>query len=272
MNIIKKMLFNAMRELIISQRLVVEEKIAYEIDFYSRCMTLHNKIFPQFKNINNNKDIVIIAGGPTVNDYIPINGTVNIAVNRSFLYDKVEFDYLFIQDYQAILAFPEELKNFTKNNDIVKIFYGYFTPEEDAYIIPESIAIRDNAYRYYARSRWLEREEVFPFKNSFSYDLSSQPLQCYGSIAFPAAQFALWTNPRKIYLVGCDCTTNGHFIKSKLKPIDELGVSFVIEGWKKFKQFAKRYYPDTEIICVNPVGLKGIFTDLYQDNKNTENL
>ena len=262
-------MFNVLKEFITGQRLKVEEKISYEIDFYSRCVTLHNKVFPKFKNFYNNRDVVIIAGGPTVNDYVPIEGAINIAVNRSFLYNKVSFDYLFIQDYQAILAFPNELKEFAANNKTTNIFYGYFTPEEDSYLIPESIAIRDNAYRYYARSRWLEREEVFPFKNDFSYDLSAQPLQCYGSIAFPAAQFALWTNPKRIYLVGCDCTTNGHFVKSNLKPKDELGVPFVIQGWKKFKNFANRYYPDTEIICVNPVGLKGVFKDLYQ-NSNIE--
>ena len=38
----------------------------------------------------------------------------------------------------------------------------------------------------------------------------------------------------------------------------------VIKLWLKLKKFAKTYYPDTEIISVNPVGLKGIFKDVYQ--------
>lgn len=38
----------------------------------------------------------------------------------------------------------------------------------------------------------------------------------------------------------------------------------LIGNWIMLKKFAETYYPDTKIISVNPVGLKGIFTDLYQ--------
>ena len=38
-----------------------------------------------------------------------------------------------------------------------------------------------------------------------------------------------------------------------------------IKNWKKLNFFANRYYPDTEIISINPVGLKGIFKDIYQE-------
>jgi hypothetical protein len=38
----------------------------------------------------------------------------------------------------------------------------------------------------------------------------------------------------------------------------------IYEGWKDLKKFAQIYYPDTEIISINPVGLKGLFTDVYQ--------
>ncbi len=32
------------------------------------------------------------------------------------------------------------------------------------------------------------------------------------------------------------------------------------------KGFAKTYYPETEIISVNPVGLKGLFHDVYTES------
>ena len=35
------------------------------------------------------------------------------------------------------------------------------------------------------------------------------------------------------------------------------------QGWKELKRFAEVYYPTTEIISVNPVGLRGMFKDLY---------
>ena len=40
-----------------------------------------------------------------------------------------------------------------------------------------------------------------------------------------------------------------------------LPVNTIIEAYKKFKQFAQKYYPDVEIISINPVGLKGLFKD-----------
>ena len=39
----------------------------------------------------------------------------------------------------------------------------------------------------------------------------------------------------------------------------------VIQKWMDLKAFAKAFYPDVEIISVNPVGLKGIFKDEYQE-------
>ena len=34
-------------------------------------------------------------------------------------------------------------------------------------------------------------------------------------------------------------------------------------GWNNFKQLNHTYYPDTEIIYINPIGLKGMFKDIY---------
>ena len=38
----------------------------------------------------------------------------------------------------------------------------------------------------------------------------------------------------------------------------------LIGKWKKLKEFADEKYPNTEIISVNPVGLKGLFKDEYE--------
>ena len=70
--------------------------------------------------------------------------------------------------------------------------------------------------------------------------------------------FALWTNPKKIYLVGCDCS-GGYFDDLKFK----ISRGKLIKSWKKVGRFAKLNYPDTEIISVNPIGLKGLFKDVY---------
>ena len=45
----------------------------------------------------------------------------------------------------------------------------------------------------------------------------------------------------------------------------------ILIGYKKIKQFAACYYPDTEIISINPVGLRGLFKDWDQDKGPLEN-
>ena len=100
----------------------------------------------------------------------------------------------------------------------------------------------------------------------YPFDISVQPLTGGGSVAFVAMQFMLWTNPRRIYIVGCDCSANGHFMSENLinNPAAPEYYLSLIEPWKKLKQFADQLYPATEIVSVNPVGLKGLFTDFYQ--------
>jgi hypothetical protein len=113
-------------------------------------------------------------------------------------------------------------------------------------------------------------------------DIDISPLGHGYSIAHEAMQFILFTNPKKIYLVGCDCTLHKetHFIKSEggvdihmenelvNKPAGAYMTEKFLEGWDKIKQFAEIYYPETEIISINPVGLKSMFKNIYTRNLN----
>ena len=79
------------------------------------------------------------------------------------------------------------------------------------------------------------------------------------SVSFPAIQFALYTYPKKIYLIGLDTTQMPNYFG-----IDNpYNTTQMIKGYKEFQKFAKIHYPDIEIISINPVGLKGIFKDVY---------
>ena len=39
--------------------------------------------------------------------------------------------------------------------------------------------------------------------------------------------------------------------------------NFISVDWKRIKNFIRTYYPETEVVVINPVGLKGIFRDVY---------
>lgn len=233
----------------------------YQTDMYIAqtqvVSNIHKQSFYNYKNINKDKEIAIIATGPSLNKYVPIQDTVNIAINNAIKYNKVNFNYFFSIDYDGIKKCEKEL---TEYSNLIKFYgvlpkhpFGLIERSHDANIIPESTIIKHNANKFFLYSKR-------PNKNlNFNVDIDMTWLMDGGSSTFSAMQFALYTNPRKIYLIGCDCS-QGYF--------DGKGnnnATPFVKIWKELKQFADTYYPDTEIISVNPVGLKGLFTDIYQE-------
>ncbi len=227
---------------------------------------LHQKSFLKFKNCHVNEEIVIVASGPTAKYYTnPIKNAVHIGVNRSFQLESVDLDYIFVQDYSGpTKTYIEDLIAYKPQS--CQKFFGLTTEYENQWerVIPESLAIRANALRY--RTDWIK---LPGFQSKFAYDISAQPLGCFGTVVFPALQFALWTNPKKIYLVGCDCTTSGYFNSNIASP--EFNPEKIQKTYQMFKNFAKVYYPEIEIVSINPVGLKGVFEDIYTESYFEEN-
>lgn len=210
---------------------------------------LHQRVFPKYKNINYGKDVVLIATGKTLTNFVPFDNAVYVGVNRAFQYDKVMFEYLFVQDYSN--ATRDYFNDFLAYEPAKK-FCGIMAEEVwPQCVIPEGKC--NDVERYYVDP---------PFRRKhFTRDIASEAFGDSYSIVFPAMQFILWTNPKRIFIVGCDCSNSGHFNMQK----NSLNTDRVLDGWKKMKEFAQIHYPDTEIISVNPVGLKGLFKDFYTE-------
>lgn len=216
---------------------------------------LHSEVFPPFKRINTGRDVVIVAPGPTCEYYEPLKGAVHIGMNSSPLNKNIDFDYIFVQDYN-IKSYIEDFADLPA----VK-FYGLFherplvKPVIERINIPQCVADRARALRYYTG---------YPI-TEFHYDIETFPLADYDSVVFPALQFALYTNPRRIFLVGCDCAQTGHFQSTDKIDLSKsyLNISKILRGYNALKEFAEVYYPEIEFISVNPVGLVGMFRDVY---------
>lgn len=255
---------------IISNLLVTKAKIKKFLEFKVRLSDRdllniinvarkHEKAFAEFKGCYTGKKIAIIATGPSLNNYKPIDNLINIGVNKSFLKDDIKLDYLFMQDW-GVGEYIEKLDS-PQYSNIIK-FFGiapeYLFDRSDTSlkyaIIPESIVIKYNARQYFQHSSYLQSEIKF-YK-----DIETNYIECGGTVALAAMQFALYTNPKEIYLIGCDCS-NGHYIKHS----GNSKFTHLIKPWIKLKEFAEIYYPETRIISVNPIGLKGIFEDFYQE-------
>lgn len=252
--------------------LKLKQKILNKIDEMKLVGAMHvaaskcnEETFGSIKCINEGKDIVICGAGPTLQKYKPIEGVLHIALNRALLEKKVKFDWFIANDWDGVYFLKDELMNY----DCEK-FFGHQINGDLHRQIPESFRIACGAYRYYTDSYM----KVDIWKTKFICDIDKMAISNMPNVALCAMQIALFTNPRRIYLVGCDASA-GHFVQPK-----ELGVKKmaqqdkdskmavssdrVIEKWKELKEFADAFYPDTEIVSINPVGLKGIFKDEYQ--------
>lgn len=96
------------------------------------------------------------------------------------------------------------------------------------------------------------------FRKILYPNLEKHPLANFESVAFPALHFAFYTCLKRIYFVGLD-TSSGHFFDKS----GSYEVNSMMEGYHLLENFAQLYYSDVDVISVNPVGLKGLFTDVY---------
>lgn len=226
----------------------------------------NREVFLPYKNCNHGKKVVLCGAGPTLSKYKPIKNAVHVAVNRALINEKIKFDWFIADDWEGVCFIQDAVEKY----DCVK-FIGNQVGGEKTRIIPESFCIRAKAQRYYNDSYYQSDS----FKGKFVFDIDKRPIAGAVNIALSAMQIILYSHPQIIYLVGCDAAPTGHFVdnsniseKLNSKHANDVknfvGNEKVIDKWRELKEFAEIYYPDTEIISINPVGLKGIFKDEYQ--------
>lgn len=226
-------------------------KLHKKLDILNSVQTTHQETFKPFKNKFHGQDIVLVATGPTLKQYEPVKGALHIGVNNAYKFKPVTLDFLFIQD---VLGLKEQMPDINAYGlGQCQKFYGdvLFC---DHCAIPESYVIQTGAKRYYTGG----------MGSPFLHDIASCLLPDFGSVVFPALAFALYTNPKRLYLAGCDCSDIGYFDSDKpgVSPSLQQDIPHILKGWQAFKQFAEHFYPDTEIISINPVGLKGMFKEI----------
>jgi len=213
---------------------------------------INGKTFSKYRGINKGKEVVIVGTGPTLDEYVPVKNAVHIGVNTAIYFKKIKLKYYFVQD--------DYCRNYL--NDIIK------------YPCEKFFAARDikNAHYHIAQelqeillNNGLKKYIISDIPNlDFVLDISVEPLSSFSSTIFAAAQFALWTMPKKIYLVGCDVTATGHYSKQTFNINTDSMMNAIYEDWLNFKKFTSINYPETEIISINPIRLRGVFSkDIY---------
>ena len=202
-----------------------------------------NSNLAKYRGIYEGRDIVIVGGGPTVKYFKAIQGAINISINRAFLLDNIKFDYIFTQDHIE----DDWLEPYLKYD--CKKFVG---------IIPREVPFK---FDQWVINRIKPELYVMAYEpmGPMPWDVTMEPVADLYGTAFSAVQIALLTNPRRIYIVGMDCS-KGHAFDS----IETYDYSITQKAsWLKIKEYLEYGKYKTEIISVNPVGLKGMFKDVY---------
>lgn len=224
-------------------------RFSYMTSSNMSAIALHKGVFEKYRNSFFSKDVVIVGCGPTSNNYKPIKGAIHIGVNRAFRNKNVKLDYLFAQD-----QFPEGMYEINAY-DCVK-FYGWLPNERAREVRKVVHRIHPCNFNINNVSKYILEDYV---KGHWAVDLTLEPFGDFQGCIFSALQFACFGHPKNIYLVGCDCSSS---INPTLQ-VASSNVAYQIQSWKSFKDFIEEIYPEINVISINPVGLKGLFKDVY---------
>ena len=215
--------------------------------------------FDRYKDAYQGRDVVVVASGPTLAHYEPIEGAIHIGVNSVIADARIPLDFGFAQDFHKNGRSVQNGAMFGAARANCRYFFGVVAHRRRYLMIEasQSLTARVGATRYFV--------DISP-SSAVAYDIRFNPLADFFSVVFPALHFALFTNPRRIYLAGCDATYFGHFDGSPQPGTsDEIRphLTHRIAGYRKMRDFARRVFPETEIISLNPVALTGMFTDQF---------
>ena len=190
---------------------------------YTLAANFHPKL-EKYRGIYTGKSVVIVGGGPSLKYYEPIKDAIHIGINRAYMLDNIDFDYLFAQD-----NFPEQddLENFInyRPNDCIK-FLGLHSITREFKFRASTIA-RIKKKEFYVLNNRRPNRTYIPI------DITVEPFAFYSGTVFAALQFVLLTNAEKIYIAGFDCNI-GHAFRKDPRTWD---LTNQYEDWQQFKKY-----------------------------------
>lgn len=240
----------------------IKEELICRIEEQNEISTVNTQAFGKYRNCFRGRDVVLMATGPSLNKYRPIENAVHIGINTTYKNPDLPLDFLFVQDGR-----PEFLKEKFKGLEDVrcKVFIGrlLMSDHRQEIVFPENYRLAQNVSDYMLES--------FGPDTKIYKNICTHPVSGWLSVVFSALHFAFFTYPKRIFLVGCDVAPTGYYDGSidEKSLINDQAVIKLKEGYLLMKKFGETCYPDTEIISINPVGLKSMFQDVYT-NANTE--
>lgn len=238
------------------------DDIFWDMQVLAQVPLLHSR-YKEYKRKFENKDVVLVATGPSAGEYKNIiPGAIHIGVNNAPIkYTNIDFDAVFIQDF--FTTNPDlnvQIYNYKPNK--CKKFFGVHSWHRLFVNIQNGMMIdRIPQHFFYDIDNVIPYLLMDSYCTKFSVNLESEPFGDIGGSVFSALQFICYTHPRRIFIVGCDCGTTK---SASTKTVNDY--SGQIKMWQFCKDFISKIYPEIEIISINPIGLRGMFKDIYEEN------
>lgn len=210
--------------------------------------------FFHYKNKHLNEVATVCGTGKTLLDYKPINGSIHIGCNSTIFLKKFTLDYFFFNDCQwASNELKQEIIAYKPN---IQKFIGTFV-SDPKFGCSQQMAIKSNAL-------WYDCEGPFSILRNSGYFTKEIDKWWIGdgggSTIFICMQFALFCGFSEINIVGCDILGSRHFTNNNRKS----NLEYLLNSWRKFKNFLSTNDINVKINVINPIGLKGYFNDIYQ--------
>jgi hypothetical protein len=207
-----------------------------------------NTVFAEYRDRHAGKEAIVFATGPTLKayDYLEDDGTrLKVGVNSMALRD-IALDYYFCGHVDG--------RSMPYLDGLSGLKVGI---EKFGYVTLNGVSSAGWLSLDKAKSLGLKPYGLTT-QITFGQDISRSCLVNH-LIIFSALQFLVYTGVSKIYLVGSDAT--------QLVSCDNyyLDNNRNIERVKDvFKQFADSVCGEVDIVSINPIGLEGMFTDVFR--------
>ena len=222
-------------------------------------LTPHHEYISKFKDINKNKSAIIFTGADSIEKIVSLKEqlfyTNSLKIGMNWMFQskyKDDLDYYFFGSYyNNSNEYREHINTYNnKNKNLIKFASVYREGTETCTL--------GGAEGYQISRQEAEKIGAYHFDvclSSFNMGSDLSKFRFLGnSIIIPSVLFMLYSGVNKIYLVGADCT-------SGRDNSDYSGE--VVYLWNVIKKFIREEYQNVEIISINPIGLKNLFTDLY---------
>ena len=230
------------------------DSTAYEMSMRNEICELNTAAFEKYRGCFRGRKVVVCGCGPTMSYYNTMPDAVHISLNGAYVNEKIAFEFLFAHDPGGTNGKPAFIAAFKKISE--RVFLG--KPLNGGGFRENYSVLGEHVSRYFKGDNNVGQ--------TIHRNICCAPLTDFWSIYSSAFEFAFFTCPSEIYLVGCDVSMAGHFYDTAdAAERYWLNTSVCKVGYSRLKLFGRQYYPDTKIISINPVGLKGLFEDVYTD-------